>query len=113
MPRFIGVRFFGTVLAGLLAASCGGGGGDSGPAQPTISGGAPSGTTGVPYPAFPFSVTSGGTAPFSWSETGALPPGLSFNSSGQLSGTPDDRWDLPHHVTTGRGTNPALPHLSL
>ena len=31
---------------------------------------------------------SNGLLPFSWSETGALPPGLGFNNAGVLSGTP-------------------------
>jgi hypothetical protein len=38
---------------------------------------------------FTFTLASGGQAPFTWSETGALPPGLTFNNStGELSGTP-------------------------
>src|SRR6266849_6634651 len=35
---------------------------------------------------FTFTVASGGVAPFTWSESGALPPGLSFNA-GVLSGS--------------------------
>jgi large repetitive protein len=98
MRRFIAMRFVGTTLATLLAASCGGGG-DSGPGQPMISGNPPSGTTGAAYPGFAFTVTSGGTAPFTWSERGTLPPGLSFSSTGQLSGTPVMAGTFPIYIT--------------
>jgi hypothetical protein len=38
---------------------------------------------------FAFTVASGGQPPFDWSETGALPPGLTFNNAtGELMGTP-------------------------
>ena len=47
----------------------------------------PAGMIGSAYPGFAFTVASGGTAPFTWSETGGLPPGMSFNG-GALSGTP-------------------------
>jgi large repetitive protein len=107
MPRFIAVRFFGMALVSLLAASCGGSG-DSGPSRPVISADAPSGTTGVAYPAFAFTVTSGGTAPFTWSETGALPPGLLLSLTGQLSGTPAQAGTFPVTVTVTDSSNPAL-----
>ena len=45
------------------------------------------GAINLPY-STAFRVGSGGQAPFSWSYTGALPPGLAFNSDGTLSGTP-------------------------
>ena len=103
MPRFIAVRFFGTLLAGLLAVSCGGGG-DSGSSQDVTrivinAAAPPSGTMGVAYPAFTFTVASGGTAPFTWTETGALPPGLSLSSTGLLSGTPTNSGPFPFTVT--------------
>ena len=48
----------------------------------------PVGVVNVAYD-FTFTLASGGQAPFTWSETGALPPGLTFNNStGELSGTP-------------------------
>jgi Putative Ig domain len=94
------VGILGTVLAGLLLASCGGGGGGgSGSAQLMISDDAPLGTTGVAYPTFTFTVTSGGTAPFTWSETGTLPRGLSLSSTGQLSGTPVLAGTFPVNIT--------------
>jgi hypothetical protein len=106
-PRFIAVHFLGIVLACLLAVSCGGGG-DSGPSQLVISAAAPSGSTGTAYPAFMFTVTSGGTAPFAWSEKGPLPPGLSFNSSGQLSGTPTIAGTYPITVTVTDSSYPEM-----
>ena len=41
---------------------------------------------------------SGGNAPYSWSQTGPLPPGLSF-SDGVISGTPADNGRYPVTVT--------------
>ena len=107
MSRFMAVRLFGAVLVTVFAAGCGGGG-SSGPSQPLISADAPSGTTGAAYPAFAFTVMSGGTAPFAWSETGALPPGLLLSSSGQLSGTPTNAGTFPISVTVTDSSNPPL-----
>jgi hypothetical protein len=47
----------------------------------------PNATRGVPF-SFAFTAT-GGVGPYAWSSAGVpLPPGLSFNSAGVLSGTP-------------------------
>jgi hypothetical protein len=46
----------------------------------------PPATTGQPYSAT--LTTTGGTPPFVWSASGALPPGLSFSAGGAVSGTP-------------------------
>src|SRR5262249_18746948 len=49
----------------------------------------PTGTTGVPYPTFMFVPPNGGLGgPFTWTESGALPPGMSLSPDGRLSGTP-------------------------
>ncbi len=45
------------------------------------------GTLNVAYVGSTFTATDG-LAPFTWSETGALPPGMSFSSGGVLAGTP-------------------------
>jgi Galactose oxidase, central domain/Kelch motif len=45
------------------------------------------GTLNVAYVGSTFTATNG-LSPFTWSETGALPPGMSFSSGGVLSGTP-------------------------
>jgi hypothetical protein len=107
MSRLAIVRFFGTVLATLFAVSCGGGGA-GGPSQPVISADAPSGKTGVPYPTYGFTVTSGGQAPFAWAETGNLPPGLSLSSTGELSGTPTTAGTFPITVTVTDSSVPPL-----
>jgi len=52
-----------------------------------------SGTLNVPY-SFIFSAAFG-LAPFTWSETGALPSGLSLSSGGVLSGTPTKAGSFP------------------
>jgi hypothetical protein len=55
--------------------------------DPIISGVLPRGTVGLPYSAT--LVAAGGTAPLTWSLSGALPNGLTFNSkTGTISGTP-------------------------
>jgi Putative Ig domain len=55
--------------------------------DPTISGTPPRGTIGVPYSAT--LVAAGGTAPLTWSVSGALPAGLAFDpKTGKISGTP-------------------------
>ena len=49
---------------------------------------APAFTLGVLYSGFPF-IATGGTPPYTWSETGTLPNGMAFsNTAGVLSGTP-------------------------
>jgi hypothetical protein len=60
------------------------------PLAPPVSDVLPAGTTGQPYPGIIF---SGGTAPYSVSyaavtNPGSLPPGLSFQASTTLTGTP-------------------------
>ena len=64
---------------------------------------------GIPY-SFTFSAT-GGQAPLTWTETGQLPPGLSFSSAGVLSGTPTKTGPFPIVVTVqdsaGQSSAPA------
>jgi len=54
----------------------------------------PIGTLGSPYVSFTFT-TSAGTGPLTWSETGALPQGMSLSTSGVLSGTPTVAGSFP------------------
>jgi len=107
MLRSIG---FATCLA-LLLIGCGGGGGGgpNSPGQPTITAGSPpAGATGVVYPGYTFTVASGGASPFTWSETGALPPGLALSSAGQLTGTPVTAGTYAITVMVADSSNPAL-----
>src|ERR1700745_943538 len=92
------VRTPAALLLGLWLAACGGG---SDPAASIVisSSAPPAGTTGVQYPGFGFAVASGGTAPFSFSESGPLPPGLSLALDGTLSGTPTRARRYPLLVT--------------
>src|SRR3974390_3545244 len=77
-----------TLLAIAALSSCGGGNSDSGTPQLSITAASPPvGTSGSAYPGYTF-IASGGTAPLSWKELGALPPGVQLSTSGQLSGTP-------------------------
>ena len=57
----------------------------------TITGSLPSATTGTPYSVSLSSVLSisGGLPPFTWTViSGALPSGLSMDTSGNIAGTP-------------------------
>jgi WD40 repeat protein len=83
----------------VVLASCGGGNGSDSvgnvPNPPVISTiPPPAGTVSIAY-SFTFTVASGGTVPFTWSETGALPPGLTFSNGGMLSGTPTTAGSFP------------------
>ncbi len=102
-------------VAGVLAAltACGGGGDGGGGStvvgQPMIAAGSPpAGTTGTDYGAYIFTVASGGAYPFTWSETGALPPGMTFSSAGQLSGTPVSAGTFAFTVKVTDSSTPAL-----
>jgi len=55
----------------------------------------PNGTVGVNYGPVTFTAT-GGTAPYTWSSSGTIPPGLNFNAAAaQLSGTPNTTTGSP------------------
>jgi hypothetical protein len=94
----------------LIVSACGGGGGGpDGPGQPTITAGSPpAGATGIVYPGYAFTVASGGASPFTWSETGALPPGLALSSAGQLTGTPVIAGTYAFTVMVADSSKPAL-----
>ena len=66
------------------------------------------GAINLPY-SFRFTTTDG-LSPFSWSETGALPPGLTFASGGALAGTPTALGSFPITVmvsdSLGRNATP-------
>jgi len=77
------------------------------PPAPVISTTAPpAGTNGSAYTAFTFTVSSGGLAPFTWSETGALPTGMSLSAAGVLSGTPTASGSFPITVSVQDSSNP-------
>ena len=71
---------------------------NSPPALTIATSSVPPGTINVAYPSFSF-LAAGGTSPFTWSETGALPSGLNFASNGTLSGTPTVTGSFPITVT--------------
>ena len=54
----------------------------------------PAGAVGVYYSGYAFKATYG-LLPLTWSETGALPPGMAFGSDGALSGTPSATGSFP------------------
>src|SRR5271166_475039 len=109
MPRLLNVRMFAGVVATMLVAACGGGGGPSGPGIPVITAGTPpSGLAGTAYAGYAFSVARGGAAPFQWSQTGTLPPGLALDTSGQLAGTPVTAGTYNFTVIVTDASTPAL-----
>ena len=67
----------------------------SGPVISTSS--LPPGEVGLAYSAK--LVATGGTSPYTWTLSGALPTGMSFSTSGQLSGTPKATASLGLGVT--------------
>jgi hypothetical protein len=100
-------RLLAACLAIAVVSSCGGGG-NSGPPPPSITASSlPAGTTGAAYAGYAFTA-SGGTPPFSWSESGSLPPGLRLSASGQLSGTPATAGTYPITVTATDSSMPPL-----
>jgi hypothetical protein len=67
------------------------------------------GTLNQPHVGFTFTAT-GGILPLTWSETGALPPGLVFGTDGVLSGTPTAVGAFPVTVTMQDSAgNPVAP----
>jgi hypothetical protein len=90
------------IASSALLTACGGGysgggnnNGGGSPGAPVIANTQPpAGTVSSAY-SFTFMVSSGGKAPFTWSETGALPPGLMLASNGILSGTPTGSGSFP------------------
>ena len=107
MRRSIANGWLGSVLAALLVA-CGGGG--SGSALLSFSPNSippPTGTTGVPYPTFMFVPPNGDLGgPFTWTESGALPPGMSLSPNGRLSGTPIDPGTFSFTLTVTNSSSP-------
>src|SRR5215469_2110219 len=58
----------------------------------------PSGYTSNPYPWFGFSA-SGGSPPYAWKASGALPPGLTLGNNGTVSGIPTEVGTFAFSVT--------------
>ena len=72
----------------------------------------PVGTAGQQYSAV--LTASGGTAPYTWSAAGQLPPGLAMFSSGIISGTPASGGNYSFNVTvTDSRGNAATKQLSI
>lgn len=103
MDRFLSMRTMIVILAVVLTASCGGGG--SPPPFKITSGPPSNGATGIAYPGFTF-IASNGVAPVSWTASGALPPGLSVNTAGQLLGTPITAGTYSFTVTAVDSSSP-------
>ena len=77
------------------------------PPAPVIATSAPpAGTNGTAYAAFTFTLASGGLAPFTWSETGALPTGMTLTTAGKLSGTPTQAGSFAITVSVQDSSNP-------
>ena len=103
MPRLIVMRMFaGAVALGLLT-SCGGGGSGTAPRindsaiVVTASPSPPAGLVTHPY-SYGFTA-SGGSPPYTWQASGALPPGLELGSDGTVSGTPTQIGSFQFSVT--------------
>ena len=66
---------------------------------------APAGQVGVPY-SLGLTAT-GGTTPYRWSATGNLPPGLSVDASGLISGTPTASGSFSFNVSVSDSATPS------
>jgi len=105
MLRLIGSS---TVLV-LLMVGCGGDGKSDAQGPPMIGAASPpGGVTGVVYPGYTFTVGGGGQWPFTWSATGAVPPGLALSATGQLTGTPLSAGSYAFTVKVTDSSRPAL-----
>ena len=79
------------------------------PPPPTINNTPPpTGTVGTAYPAYQFTTTNG-YPPLIWSETGALPAGLSLSAGGVLSGTPQTDGQFPITLNVQDSLNRGAP----
>jgi hypothetical protein len=103
MRYTLALRSFLGLIATIALTACGGG--TSPPPFEITSGSPPNGATGVAYGGFTF-VSSNGVAPVSWSESGALPPGMSLNAAGQLLGTPVTAGTYPFTVAAIDSSSP-------
>ena len=106
--NIIGHLVYAVIFSSLAVLGMAGCGADSGPTPgglSIITTSLPEGLVNQPYSA---SVGgSGGTAPYLWSVTPALPSGLSLNTqSGDISGTPDTVGSSPHTFTLADSSVP-------
>ena len=107
MQRFFAFQSFLAMTTALLLTACGGGGG-GGPAPVVINSSATAeGMTGVTYPGVTYTA-SGGSGTFTWTATGALPPGLSLSTAGQLSGIPTRAGTYAVTITATDSSSPPL-----
>lgn len=76
------------------------------PSPPSITGTPPAGTEGVVYGPFTYTLTPG-TAPIAGVSlrSGTLPPGLTLNNAGTISGTPTTSGTYPNIVVRVTDTN--------
>src|SRR4029077_16080477 len=72
----------------------------------------PAGAKNLPYSC---TFTASGFAPLTWSETGTIPPGLTFGNDGRLSGTPTTLGAFPLSVivTDGVGQTSATDEVTV
>ena len=70
------------------------------------------GTLNVAYVGSNFTVTDG-LAPFTWSETGALPQGMGFSSGGVLTGTPTEAGSFTLQLRYRTRSAEMRPHKTL
>jgi hypothetical protein len=109
MIKLTAIRVLVGFAVAFLLASCGGGTAASQLTLSPVAPPPPNGATGVAYPAFTFIAPAGGVGPFTWTESGALPPGMTLSAGGTLSGTPTVAGAFPFTVTV---TDTATPNLT-
>jgi hypothetical protein len=113
--RYACAIFLAVLIACLQIAGCGGGG--TGTSTLVISSSTlPQGTVGQAYSAQLFA--SGGTTPYTWSETsgGNMPDGVTFSSAGSFVGTPTKPGSFGPYVfqvTDEAGNKASTPSVSI
>lgn len=111
--RWVNVVVMVGTIACLGIGGCGGGGSAI---QPLVimTTSLPDGTVGTPY--IPQLLATGGTPAYTWSQTsgGAMPDGVTVNSSGQFSGTPTVPGTFgPYVFQVADSSSPALTATSV
>ncbi len=96
--RYSCTVFLGVLFAVMQFAACGGGSGTAPLGVYTTS--IPKGSVNTPY--YSTLQAIGGTAPYTWAQTsgGAMPPGVTLNSSGTFAGTPTQSGTFGPYVFT-------------
>jgi hypothetical protein len=101
------IELFSILALALVLTGCGLAGGSGRPVMGVATTSLPGAVMGVSYSATLQAI--GGKAPYTWSmTTGAMPPGVAFNNSGNITGTPTALGTSSFAVQVSDSSNPQL-----